>query len=217
MSDFTLVIANKAYSSWSLRPWLAMRMAGINFDEVVIPLRQPDTAERIARHSPAGKVPILHAGSTTIWDSMAILEYLAERFPDRRLWPTDPGARAHARCVSAEMHAGFAALRSNMPMQVLKSLPGRGRTPDVDQDISRILALWADCRARFGADGPFLFGAFCNADAMFAPVVTRFRTYGVTLDAVGNAYSAAVLALPAMAAWCAEAAVEPWTITYDIV
>lgn len=212
MSELTLVIANKTYSSWSLRPWLALKHVGAAFDEVVIPLRQPETAAKIAQWSPAGKVPVLRHGDVTIWESIAILEYLAELFPDANLWPADPAARAHARTISAEMHAGFTALRSNMPMYLRRHLPGRGRTPEVEKDIARITAIWRDCRKRFGSVGPFLFGAFSNADAMYTPVVTRFETYEVTLDGVCRAYADALLALPAMRSWSAEAAVEPWTI-----
>jgi glutathione S-transferase len=212
MNELTLVIANKPYSSWSLRPWLALKHAGGPFDEVVIPLRQPDTAAKIAQWSPAGKVPVLRHGDVTIWESIAILEYLAELFPDAGLWPGDPAARAHARTISAEMHAGFSALRSNMPMNLRRRLPARGRTPEVEKDIARITAMWRDCRERFGHGGPFLFGSFGNADAMYAPVVTRFETYEVALDAECRAYADALLALPVMRTWYADAAAEPWTI-----
>ena len=153
-----------------------MRMAGAAFQEVIIPLRETDTAQRMTAHSPAGKVPVLHDGEITVWESAAILEYLAEAIPEARLWPEDREARAVARAVSAEMHAGFVALRTSMPMNIRVSKPGRGRTPDVDKDINRIVAIWEDCRARFGEGGPFLFGRFSNADAMYAPVVTRFKT-----------------------------------------
>ncbi len=177
MSEFTLVIGNKNYSSWSLRPWLAMKMAGVTFEEIVIPLRRPDTAAAIARHSPAGKVPVLKHGARVVWESIAILEYLAEMLPNERLWPADVAARAHARAVSAEMHAGFQALRSHMPMNVRASKAGRGMNGDVGKDIARINAIWRDCRGQFGSEGPFLFGRFCNADAMWAPVVTRFEIW----------------------------------------
>ena len=182
MSAFTLVIGNRNYSSWSLRPWLAMKMAGVAFEEVVISLRREETAAEIARHSPGGKVPALRHGELVVWESIAILEYIAEAFPEARLWPRQREARAVARAVSAEMHAGFAALRTHMPMNIRGSKPGRGRTPEVEKDIRRVVALWADCRMRFGAGGPFLFGGFGNADAMYAPVVTRFATYAVTLE-----------------------------------
>src|SRR5512134_3308593 len=140
MSTYTLVIGNKNYSSWSLRPWLAMRMAGVPFREIVIPLRQPTTVADIARHSPAGKVPVLHDGEITVWESIAIVEYLAEAMPQAQLWPEDRETRARARAVSAEMHAGFVALRTNMPMNIRTSKPGRGRTPEVENDIRRIIA-----------------------------------------------------------------------------
>lgn len=219
MSTLTLVIANKAYSSWSLRPWLALRMAGLAFEEVVIPLRQPETKAEIAKHSGAGKVPVLHDGGITVWESLAILEYIAERAPEAGLWPVEIHARAAARAISAEMHAGFTALRSQMPMNVRASLPGRGRTPEVAAEIARITEIWRSCRTRFGDAGPFLFGRFTNADAMFAPVVTRFRTYGVEaeVDDVSKAYIASVLSLPPMLEWVAAAKVEPWSIAdYEV-
>jgi glutathione S-transferase len=212
MSGFTLVIGNKNYSSWSLRPWLAMKMAGVEFAEVVIPLRRDATATEIARHSPGGKVPALRHGELVVWESIAILEFIAEAFPEARLWPRQREARAVARAVSAEMHAGFVALRTHMPMNIRGSKSGRGRTPEVEKDIRRIVAIWEDCRARFGAGGPFLFGAFGNADAMYAPVVTRFNTYGVALEGLARAYADAILALPPMREWFAAAAAEFWTI-----
>jgi glutathione S-transferase len=213
MSAFTLVIGNRNYSSWSLRPWLAMKMAGVAFEEVVIRLRQNATAAEIARHSPGGKVPALRHGELVLWESIAILEYIAEAVPEARLWPQQREARAVARAVSAEMHAGFVALRTHMPMNIRGSKSGRGRTPEVEKDIRRIVALWEDCRARFGAGGPFLFGAFGNTDAMYAPVVTRFTTYGVALEGTARAYADAILALPPMREWFAAAKAEHWTIT----
>ncbi len=212
MSEFTLVIGNKNYSSWSLRPWVAMRMAGITFEEIVIPLRQPDTKTSILAHSPAGLVPILKHAGRTIWESIAILEYLAELLPAAKLWPEETGARAHARSVSAEMHAGFRELRINMPMNIRASKPGQGMTPEVAVDIARICDIWGDCRSRYGAGGPFLFGHFTNADAMYAPVVTRFATYGVFLDDVSQAYCRAILETPAMVEWYAAGKAEPWSI-----
>lgn len=212
MSDLTLVIANKAYSSWSLRPWLVLTHLGVPFEEIVIPLRRPETAEAIARHTPAGKVPVLHHGDVVIWESLAIIEYLAELFPDADVWPANRVARAHARTISAEMHAGFGPLRSNMPMHVRASLPGRGRTPEVARDIARITAIWRDCLDLFAADGPFLFGRFSAADAMFAPVVSRFQTYGVELDPVCRAYADAIFDHPGMSAWYAAAREEEWVI-----
>jgi glutathione S-transferase len=207
-----LVIANKAYSSWSLRPWLAMKVNALAFQETVIRLAEPDTATQIARYSAAGKVPVLKHGHRTVWESLAILEYLADTFPDKPWWPADAEARAMARSVAAEMHAGFSALRTHMGFNVRRDLKGLGRAPGVDADIARITALWRDARRQFGKGGPFLFGAFSNADAMYAPVVTRFKTYGVELDPVSQAYCDAVLALAPMQQWYAEAAAEPWMI-----
>jgi glutathione S-transferase len=212
VASFTLVVGNKNYSSWSLRPWLAMRQAGIAFDEVVIPLYRADSKAALLRHSPAGKVPALKDGSRTVWDSLAIMEYLAESFPAAGLWPNDAAARALARSISADMHAGFLALRTAMPMNLREHLPGRERG-GAAADIERVTAIWRDCRARFGDGGPFLFGAFSIADAMYAPVATRFRTYGVKLDPICQAYADAVLALPAFLEWQAAAREEPWVIT----
>jgi glutathione S-transferase len=208
MPPLTLVIGNKNYSSWSLRPWLLLRQAGIPFDEVYIPLYRPDSAAALAQWSPSGKVPALHDGDVRVWDSLAICEYLAERFPDRQLWPADATARAVARSVSAEMHSGFAALREHMSMNIRARRPGRGRTPESLADVERIQAIWTDCRARFGQGGDFLFGRFCIADAMYAPVVLRFQTYGVALKGAAKDYADAMLALPALKAWVADALTE---------
>ena len=214
MKDVTIVLGNKNYSSWSLRGWLAVAQSGLTFDEVVIPLRQPETKAEILRHSPSGKVPALIAGDQVIWDSLAIGEYLAERCPEAGLWPTDPAARARARAVTAEMHSGFPALRYHMPMNITGRHPDLGRTPEVAQDIARIEEIWQDCRASFGAGGAFLFGAFCLADAAYAPVVSRFATYQVALGPVAAAYRDAVLAWPALVDWSQAAAAEPWTIDF---
>jgi glutathione S-transferase len=211
--DLHLIIANKAYSSWSMRPWIAMKAQGLEFRETVICLDQPDTAARIAEFSPSGKVPLLQHGNIAVWDSLAILAYLTETFPDKAWWPKDRAARAVARSVSAEMHAGFTSLRSNMPMNVRRTLPGVGQGEAVDADIARVTAIWRDCRAKFGSGGPFLFGAFSNADAMFAPVVSRFKTYVVKLDPDAQAYADAILAHPAMREWYISAAGEPWVIS----
>ncbi|MGH8616554.1 MAG: glutathione S-transferase family protein [Burkholderiales bacterium] len=200
---YTLVIGNRNYSSWSLRPWLALRVAGILFDEVRIPLYVPGNKEQILRHSPAGKVPVLVTPEVTVWESLAILEYLADRHPEAKLWPADPVARARARAVSTEMHGGFAALRSNLGMNMRKTFPDHPVTPEVLADIARVQAIWTDCLNRSG--GPFLFGAFTNADAMFAPVVTRFLTYSVKADAASARYMAAVRALPALDEWYNDA------------
>lgn len=217
-NDLTLVIANKSYSSWSLRPWLCLAVFDIPFEEVVIPLAQPDTSARIREHSPAGRVPVLHHGGITVWESLAILDYLAESFYDRNLWPADPHAKAHARAISAEMHAGFQALRSAMPMNLRRLYQSRDWDSDVRADIERIKDIWSDALVRFGnKDEPFLFGKFSIADAMFAPVVTRFKTYGIRLDEVSQTYADAILSLPAMERWYDEAVAEPWEIAkYDV-
>ena len=212
-TGYTLVIGDKNFSSWSLRPWLAMRAAGIPFAEEHVRLRQKETKQAILCHSPSGKVPALKAGGEVVWDSLAILEFLAERHPDKRLWPQDPAARAAARSISAEMHAGFATLRNDMPMDLLARLPVPPIGEALAAEIQRIVAIWIEARARFGAGGPYLFGAFTNADAMYAPVVTRFRTYGVDLAAFGDdstasAYAGAILAMPPIAAWTEGAAAE---------
>lgn len=205
----TLVIGSKNYSSWSLRPWLALAHHGIPFEEVVIPLDQPDTAARIRRYSPAGKVPVLVDGEAVIWESLAILEHLNERFPQLQLWPKDPIARAHARAVAAEMHAGFAALRQHCPMN-LRRRKARPLTPEVAADVDRITAMWQGARQRFGTGGEFLFGAFSAADCMYAPVATRFVSYEIDIDPVSAAYVEAIERLPAFAKWREEALQEPW-------
>ena len=215
MKELTLVVASKNYSSWSLRPYLALAHTGQPFREVVVQLGQPDTAANIAKHSPSGRVPALVHGELVIWDSLAICEYLAELFPQAKLWPQDATARAVARAVTAEMHSGFATLRNHMPMNLRARRPGEGRAPGVDEDISRVTQLWRECRERHGKGGPFLFGAFSIADAFYAPVVTRFVTYGVELDAVGGAYRDAVLALPAMRAWTQASQGEPPVARYE--
>ena len=217
MAAFTIVIGNKSYSSWSLRGWLALKQTGAAFDEVVIPLRQADTRARILAWTPSGRVPVLRHGETMVWDSLAIGEYLAERFPEAGLWPADPEARAAARSVTAEMHAGFASLRRHMPMELRGSHPGLGQGPGVAEDIARITEIWRDCRSRFGGDGDFLFGGFTLADAAFAPVASRFATYAVPLEATEAAYRDAVMAWPALRQWTAEAAEEPWVIDFPEV
>ncbi|OAN60945.1 glutathione S-transferase family protein [Magnetospirillum moscoviense] len=203
----TLIIGTKQFSSWSLRPWLAAKMAGIAFDEVVIALRQPDTKANIMQHSPSGKVPCLIDGDLAVWDSLAICEYLAEQVPS--LWPEDRAARAVARAVSAEMHSGFQNLRNLCSMDVLSDLPMAEIAPELAPEVARINAMWTDCRTRFGLSGPFLFGRFSVADAMYAPVVTRFKTYYLPLEPVPAAYADAVMALPAMAEWIKGATTSP--------
>lgn len=205
-----LILGNKNYSSWSLRPWIAMRQAGLAFEEEVIPLYEPGSRERILKYSPAGKVPILIDGDITIWESLAILDYIAERFPKTALWPSDPKARAHARAVSAEMHAGFRPLRLHCPMNMRRVNKRRELTAEVASDVRRIEEIWTDCRARFGQGGPFLFGRFSAADAMYAPVVSRFASYAIGVGAACEAYMAAMMALPAWEEWRSVGVAEPW-------
>ena len=208
----TLVFGNKNYSSWSFRPWIAMTVAGIPFTEEMIPLYVPGSKARILAHSPAGKVPILTDGAARVWESLAILDHLAERFPDAGLWPSDPTARAHARSVATEMHGGFAPLRKHFPMNLWRPVMRRELPTDVADNVERIDTMWSDCRARFGREGPFLFGRFSVADAMYAPVVSRFHTYDVPLGGASRAYMEAVMALPAWAQWKAAALAEAWVL-----
>jgi glutathione S-transferase len=211
---YTLVIGDKNYSSWSLRPWLAMKQFGIPFIEERIRLRQPDSKASILRHAPSGKVPALKSNGLVVCDSLAILEYLADRHPELGLWPKDEKARALARSVSAEMHSGFATVRNEMPMDLLATYPTPPVGAELCAEIARIAGIWRELRALYGRNaGAFLFGHFCNADAMFAPVATRFRTYQVDLSAFGDdgtaqAYAEALLALPAMAEWTEGAEAE---------
>lgn len=213
MSKLTLVIGNKNYSSWSLRPWLAMKQAGLEFDEVRIPLDGPKTQSEIRRYSPSGKVPVLIDGDLKVWESLAICEYVAERFANN-LWPTDIAVRALARSICAEMHAGFHNLRENMPMDCRNRYPGEGRTPAVEAEIDRITAIWRQCHQKFATGGNMLFGNFTIADAMFAPVVMRFITYDVKLDSEATAYVEAILALPAVQEWLASACSESESIAH---
>ncbi|HET7384252.1 MAG TPA: glutathione S-transferase family protein [Pseudolabrys sp.] len=206
----TLIIGNKNYSSWSLRPWIAMKVAGIAFEEKLIPLYEPGSREQILQYSPAGKVPVLIDNDRHIWESLAILEYLAEKFPNASLWPRDVRARSHARAVATEMHAGFQALRKNCPMNLWLPARSRPQPDDVLENVRRIESLWSDCRTRFGQGGPFLFGAFGTVDAMYAPIVSRFHTYGVDVGKISRSYMHAVMALPAWGEWRAAAVKEPW-------
>jgi glutathione S-transferase len=216
MEKPTLIIANRNYSSWSLRAWLALEETGQPFDEVVIPLGQPDTTNNILRWSPTGRVPAFHHGETMLWDSLAICEHLAEKYPGAGLWPVDPRARATARSVVAEMHSGFVALRKHMPMNLRASYPGAGREPGVGDDIERIVAIWEECRTKHGAGGDLLFGDFTIADAFYAPVVSRFLTYGVSPGGIAGDYMVAVWALPAMQDWAEKARAEEWKVErYD--
>jgi glutathione S-transferase len=211
----TLIIGNKNYSSWSLRAWLAMRVAGIAFDEKVIPLYEPGSREQVLIYSPAGKVPVLIDGEVHIWESLAIIEYLAEKFPEARLWPSEPGARSHARVVASEMHAGFGALRRACPMNLWLPVKPRPQGNEVMAEVARIEALWSDCRARFGRSGPFLFGAFCAADAMYAPVVARLHNYGLGVGKTARTYMDVVMGLPAWTQWREAALKEPWIMRHN--
>jgi glutathione S-transferase len=216
MAEFTLVVGNKNYSSWSMRGGLMVRIAGIECDEIVIPLELPETAAAIRKHSPSGRVPVLLHRGLAIWESLAIAEYLNDLKPEAGFWPAAVAARAHARSISTEMHAGFTELRTHMPMNIRASYPGKGMAPGVRTDIERVTSIWRDCRKRFAGaaakDDGFLFGTFGAADAMYAPVVMRFRTFGVPLDADSEAYATAVMAHPAVKEWIDAAKNEPWLI-----
>jgi len=209
-----LVIGNKNYSSWSMRPWLAMRASHIDFEEIFIPLYTDDKADkdRILSFSRAGKVPVLIDGDVTVWDSLAIIEYLAERFPEARLWPQDRAARAHARSISAEMHSGFLPLRNECGMNLHRPVRAVTLSAEAEANVARIQDIWTECRKRHGKSGPFLFGAFTAADAMFAPVVHRFRTYAIKVDAQAQAYIETMMVLPAFAEWTAVGLAETFVI-----
>ena len=213
MGQLTLVIANKNYSSWSLRPWLLLKQAGINFSEIVIFLDTPNTYKQIRRYSPSGKVPVLLDGDLTIWESLAICEYIAENFIND-LWPQDLEARTYARCISYEMHAGFINLRQQMPMNCRTRYPREGMKPDVQTDIDRITSIWRECREQYGSHGEFLFGNFTIADAMFAPVISRFITYDVKLGDIEQDYVETIWSLPAMQEWINAAYLEPEMIHF---
>ena len=217
MAPLQLIIGNRAYSSWSLRPWLLMRHTGIEFSEIRLPLYTTEWQKTIGRYSPTGKVPVLIDGAVTSWDSLAICEYLAEKYPDLNLWPTAFGTRAVARAVSAEMHSGFSDLRSEMPMNTRRRIPGKSFGSDAAADITRVISVWNDLRSRYGERGPFLFGKFSIADAMFAPVVSRFETYSVALDGAAARYAKVILDLPAMHTWYTEAQSETEAIaSYEL-
>lgn len=206
-----LIIGNKLYSSWSLRPWILMKALGVQFRETVIPLSQPDTKANILQHSPSGKVPLLIDGSIQVWESLAIAEYLAEKFPNGGIWPEAPAARAHARAAASEMHAGFQALRQSCPMNLGRQFKPRAAWPvDVQDNVQRIETLWAEARTFAGKSGPFLYGAFSAADAMYAPVVTRLDTYQVRVKPETRDYMTAVLHHPAFVEWRLAALQEPW-------
>jgi len=208
-----LLIANKGYSSWSQRAWLVLRHFGIPFEETVQPMYVEGWKEAILEWSPTGKVPCLVDGDITVWESLAVIEYLAETFPDRGIWPADKAARAHARAISSEMHAGFQNLRRDYTCNWRRTYAWKVRGDGSAQDdVKRIVALWKEARQRFGAGGPFLYGAFTAADAMYAPVVGRLTTYSWPVDAETDAYMEAVRRLPAYAEWVAAGRAEPWTI-----
>jgi glutathione S-transferase len=208
-----LIIGNKNYSSWSFRPWIAMKATGIAFEERVISLNDPEFKQAIAAVSKNGKVPAIDDAGVHVWESLAILEYLAEKFPQAGLWPGDPSARAHARAIAAEMHGGFAALRGECPMNFWRPVKQRDLSAEARADAARIDAMWSECRARYG--GPFLFGPFGAADAMYAPVVSRFHTYAVEVEEGSRAYMNAVMALPAWREWKEAAVKEPWILPFD--
>ena len=215
-----LLIGNKNYSSWSLRPWLAMKATSIAFEETLIPLGAPDFRAQVSALGGGevrGSVPVLIDGDIHVWESLAILEYVAEKFPQAHLWPAAPAARAHARAISAEMHSGFQALRRHLPMNIRRPVKQRALDAAVTADVARIDTIWSECRARFGASGAFLFGSFGAADAMYAPVVWRFHTYAVEVSTAARDYMGAVIALPASAEWRAAARREPWVLEHDEV
>ena len=212
MMTLKLVVANKAYSSWSLRPWILLAHFKIPFEDVVIPMDQPDTRAAMLKYAPTGKCPSLHNGRIAVWESLAIMEYVAEQFPEKAIWPRAKAARARARSLAAEMHAGFAALRQACPTNFRRKPKAIAVSDEVLADVARIEAAWADARETFRKAGPFLFGRFSAADAMFAPVVNRFHVYDVPVAKTTRAYMEAMMALPAWKVWIADAEAEPWRI-----
>ncbi|AMJ60594.1 glutathione S-transferase family protein [Bosea sp. PAMC 26642] len=216
-----LVIANRNYSSWSLRPWLLLTEFDIPFEEVLVPFGptfdDPDWKRAVSAYTPAGKVPALIDGDIQIWESLAIMEYVADTRPDLAIWPRDPAARAMARSVASEMHAGFSALRGACPMNLAWVHPEHDRGPKVAADVARIVTIWRQARERFGGEGPFLFGAFSAADAMFAPVVARLSGYSIPLDPVCASYASAVSSTKGYSAWRDAALAEPWIVAEDEV
>jgi glutathione S-transferase len=207
-----LIVANKAYSSWSLRPWILLAHFKIPFEEVVIPMDQPDTRAKMLEYAPTGKCPSLHDGKIAVWESLAIIDYLAEAFPEKAIWPKGKAARAVARSLAAEMHAGFSALRQACPTNFRRKPKAIAISDEVRAEVARIEAAWANAREAFGKSGPFLFGRFCAADAMFAPVVNRFDAYDIPVEVSTRAYMEATMALPAWKAWITDAQAEPWRI-----
>ncbi|MBV9635733.1 MAG: glutathione S-transferase family protein [Methylobacteriaceae bacterium] len=207
-----LILANKAYSSWSMRPWILLRHFEIPFEEIVIPLERPETREAILKYAPSGKCPSLQDGSVSVWESLAIIEHVAEAYPEKPIWPAAKDARGLARSLSAEMHAGFQALRTQCPMNLRRKPKSIALSADTLDDVARVEAAWADARKRFGGKKPFLFGEFCAADAMFAPVVNRFHAYDIKVTPTTRAYMDAIMNLPASKAWEKDAFAEPWRI-----
>ena len=219
MGELVLVIGNKNYSTWSLRPWLAMTAAGIPFTERLLPMFDENWAAAIAAVTKARKVPVLIDGDVTVWDTFAFIEYLNERFPEAGLWPEDATARAVARSVAAEMHSGFQAMRGALPMNIRRTpaLPPFDLSDAIRADIARVQEIWRDCRAEYGAEGPFLFGAFSAADAFYAPVTRRFLGLQVDMDDTARAYCDAISSLPAMQKWTEAALKETWIVEEDEV
>lgn len=213
----TLFIGNKNYSSWSLRAWLALKAADVPFEERLLPFGTPEFAAAFEGLASPRRVPLLMHDGVPVWDSLAIIEHVAERYPDKALWPGDRSARAMARSVAAEMHSGFQNLRRHMPMNLWRPVETRAYGDEVAADIARILQVWQTARSQFGSQGPFLFGRFCAADAMYAPAATRLRTYGVPLDPVSAAYVEAIHAEPNFAVWKAEGVKETWVEPHDEV
>lgn len=213
-----LVIGNKAYSSWSLRPWILLAHMHIPFEEVVLNIYDDKGKRAMRKHAPTGKVPVLYDGDIHLWESLVIMEYLHEKYPSKNIWPKNKAARAHARVIANEMHAGFQGLRQHCPTNFVREVKKRELTEAAANDIARIEALWADARKRFGKGRPFLFGKFCAADAMFAPVVNRLYIYDVKVKKETRAYMEAIRALPAWVAWHEDAAKETYrNATYDAI
>jgi glutathione S-transferase len=215
MDNLTLVIGNKNYSSWSMRPWVLLKQLGIPFEEVKLKFHTTEWDAQIERWSPSGLVPVLWRGEQSVWDTLAIVETLNEWFPRKAVWPADPAARALARSAASEMHSGFRDLRGKMPMNIRSKHPGKGMTPEVRANIDRIETLWNTARGRFGSGGDFLFGPFCAADAMFAPVVMRFETYAVATGPVATRYCKAMRAAPGVRAWIDDALKETEFVAED--
>ncbi len=213
-----LILANKAYSSWSLRPWILLAHFKIPFEEVVIPMDEPETRANMLKYAPTGKCPSLHDGKTAVWESLAIIEYVAETHPEKAIWPRAKAARAHARSLANEMHAGFGALRQACPTNFRRPVRAVAVSEEVRADVARIEEAWAHARETFGTAGPYLFGRFSAADAMFAPVVNRFHVYDIPVSKPSRAYMETIMALPAWKAWIAAAEAEPRRIErYDAI